>query len=399
MKQTDQFSYVKILGTIVLCYLMPALVVGFYGSISARPSEFWNVFSLGLFIAFLGSLILFYRMKSFKQAVCQPVPDLDGCEEEVSEYSRSSVSAPAVDLEEYDLLQRSLTEAQETQIRLLEEIDALTNELQQQVQDNERLSQDKEALLLKLEQAKQESLLELEKQQSRIRELQEVVAGQKEICEKKQQELMQLEGKVGGLTGELKTLLKLAETHHTTSSNTIISETPTEPSIMPTLNESSSEHSTRSSEEALRQLKICLEIAQKIKGSQRFGSQIYSFLDSPADHFSLDLRRLCDRLRGEADIAALLYAPQDRHLLFANNQVKVLTGWSPEKFAQSFHEILLNESDWSQGINQLAMRSEVEIPIRLKTKTGNSLEIHACLGMIPTGIFRNHTIAVLYGAN
>jgi len=394
MKQSDRLSRSKLLWIIVLCYLMPALAVGIYGSMSAHPSEFWNVFSLGLFIAVCGSLILFLRLAGWEKALCQPAYPLQASPNEVLDENLNA--APAVNVEEYDLLQRSFIEAQEAQIRLLEEIDALTNELQQEVQNREYVNQEKEGLSAQLEQVKRDSLVELEKQQSRIRELQEAVAGQKDISEKKQQQLLQLEGKVGGLTEELKTLLKLAETDHTPSSNAIISEMPVEPPVA-SIKEMLSESHTKSNEEAFRQLKICLEIAQKMKGSQRFGSQIYSFLDSPADHFSLDLRRLCDRLRGESEIMALFYAPQDQHLLFASNQIKTLTGWSPEKFVQSFHELLLNEPEWSQGIQHLAIRSEVQIPVKLKTKAGTALELSACLGMIPTGIFRNHTIAVLYG--
>jgi hypothetical protein len=85
-------------------------------------------------------------------------------------------------------------------------------------------------------------------------------------------------------------------------------------------------------------------------------------------------------------------------MLFASNQIKTLTGWSPEKFAQNFSEILLDESEWKRGVSSLAIRSEAQIKLQLKTRFGPNLEVNASLGMIPTGIFRNHTIAVVYNS-
>jgi len=214
--------------------------------------------------------------------------------------------------------------------------------------------------------------------------------------------VMHLETKVGDLTHEIKTLLHFAETRSASlltdhQASPTLQESPpsvkVEASFEPSL---SIENSTQTTQEASQQLKNCLDMAQKIKGSQRFGSQIYSFLDSPADSFSLDLRRLCDRLRSETQSMILLYSPKDNQLLFASNKIKILTGWSPEKFAQIFFEILKDESEWKQGIDTLAMHNEAQIQLQLKTKSNQILIANAMLGLIPTGIFRNHIIAVLY---
>ena len=228
------------------------------------------------------------------------------------------------------------------------------------------------------------------------------MADQKAISEKKQQQVLQLETKVGDLTYEIKTLLKFAEAHSGSLFSNELSEPLQEKSTVSENIEvyveqpSYTENHTQTAQEASLQLKNCLDIAQKIKGSQRFGSQIYSFLDSPADSFSLDLRRLCDRLRSETQSIILLYSPKDNHLLFASNRIKILTGWSPEKFVQNFFEIVLDESEWEQGVRSLALRSEALIQVHIKTKSGPNLIVNANLGMIPTGIFRNHIIAVLY---
>ncbi len=119
-------------------------------------------------------------------------------------------------------------------------------------------------------------------------------------------------------------------------------------------------------------------------------------LDSPADSFALDLRRLCDSLRSENSCTILLYSPKENQLLFANNQIKTVTGWSPDKFVQNFSDIMQDEAPWRQGIASLTMRSEAKVDLTFKMKSGQDISVHGLLGLIPTGIFRQHIIAVLY---
>ena len=143
------------------------------------------------------------------------------------------------------------------------------------------------------------------------------------------------------------------------------------------------------------QLKRCIDMAQKIMASQKFGSQLYSFLESPTDHYSLDMRRLCDRFRSETKGVILLYSPTEHHLLFASNQIKDLTGWSQEKFTQNFKEILVNENAWKKNINELLTANEIQIELALKSRSSLPVTLKAHLGMIPSGIFRNYIIAVI----
>lgn len=406
MKKESLFSRYNLLWTIILCYLTPLLGLSIYGTLIPRESGDWNILSLGFFITSCGSLALFWMMTRWENSLSNQHPNAFTANDEFNndnETIQPSEQKTAISFEDYDLAKRSLAEAQQTQIRLLTEIDALTETLNQQKLNKEQTSNQADKIQSELEQTKRKARQELEQQQNYIRELQEALADQKNLSEKKQQQMLQLETKVGDLTYEIKTLLQFAEAH---SGSLLSHEAPEEKleilSSQPKPSEPYkdefifSENPTQTSHEASQELKHCLDIAQKIKGSQRFGSQIYSFLDSPADSFSIDLRRLCDRLRSETHSVVLLYSPKDNHLLFASNQIKTLTGWSPEKFIQNFNEILLEESEWKQGVNSLAMRSEAQIQIRLRTKSGPSLVANANLGMIPTGIFRNHTIAVLY---
>lgn len=401
MKQETLFSRYSLLWVIILCYLTPLISLSLYGTLIPHQSTDWNILSLGFLITACGSLVLFWILTRWEESFHN---SLKMQRSEHAPIVETSMPSLPIDHEEFDLTKRSLAEAQQTQIRLLEEIDILTEEIHQHALSKEQIKKQSEKLQTELELTKREARQQLEEQQHHIRELQEAIINQKEISEKKQQQVLQLETKVGDLTYEIKTLLQFAEAHSgpllSNDTPEILPQRPVNHKIEATKEEISFlTNSKHTNQKASQQLKECLDIAQKIKGSQRFGSQIYSFLDSPADSFSIDLRRLCDRLRNETESVILLYSPKDHHLLFASNQIKALTGWSPEKFVQSFPEIVLDESEWKQGISSLNVRSEVQIPLQLKTKSGSHLLTHAVLGMIPTGIFRNHIIAVLYSSN
>lgn len=413
MKQDPSFSRYRLLWKMILCYFCPWLGLLLYGAFFHRASEDWILFSLGLLLTAWGSLALFWMMTRWEKQHFQKFqrltllsaenPHLSN-ENQIESLEAAPLATPLVDPQEHDLTKRSLAEAQQMQIRLLSEIDALTEELQQERTKKDEALQEINKIQAELEQAQRDSMMELEQQQQYIRELQEGMASQKDTSEKKQHQLLLLETKVGNLTSEIKTLLQSAETQNTlplpnkppTPAMDPIVHSPPRKELLYTGEPPPSDHPTRTKEEASKQLQICLEIAQKIKASQRFGSQIYSFLDSPADNFSLDLRRLCDRLRGESQTMILLYSPRDHQLLFASNPVKALTGWSPEKFVQNFREILLDEPEWRQGVYHLAIRSEEHIHIHLKMKSGSQCRVNVCLGMIPTGIFRDHALAILY---
>ena len=403
MKQENLFSRYNLLWLFILCYLLPMLGLSVYGALFPRLGGNWNIFCLGFILTTSGSLILFWAVTRWESILHLNMNSIAEHQEESHSSDLADYNKQIINPEEHDFIKRSLAEAQQVQIRLLSEIDILTEENRKiSLAKSETLNQT-EKLQVELEHTKKSARRELELQQNHIRELQEKIADLKGMHEKKQQQMIQLETKVGGLTNEIKTLLQFAEAHTTS----LVSNEPVETHQLENPSQAEKNESVivpqyyvetpiQSAQEASQQLKNCLDIAQKIKGSQRFGSQIYSFLDSPADSFSLDLRRLCDRLRGEAQSAILLYSPKDSQMLFASNLIKTLSGWSPDKFAQNFFDILDDEAEWKHGVNSLVMRSESQIQLQLKSRSGGIIVINAALGTIPTGIFRNHIIAVLY---
>lgn len=402
MKPNLPQSRHTILWVVILCYFLPFMGLSAYAAMAIPTPKNWNLLSAGLLVAAMGTLILFWLMsrwealwqsKKFqKQDPINPLPIPSTSEPE---------TLSLIDIEKKITFDRVLKESQEANTKLMSDIETLLNELQRLELEKEHNQKQTQNILADFDSYKQSALQQMEQHKAFINELQGSLAEQKNIVEKKQQQIGHLETKVSDLTYEIKTLLQIAERH----SESLPKDTeifPYPPNFQTNSYdkdsfEAQSDKQVLSSEEASQQLKRCLDIAQKITGSNRFNSQLCSFLDSPADSFTLDLRRLCDSLRNENNSTILLYSPKENQPLFANNQIKVLTGWSPEKFIQNFEEILESGiNEWKHGISSLATKNETTLKLSLKTKFGQDVIVHGHLGLIPTGIFRHHAIAILY---
>jgi len=407
MKPASSFSRYTLLWIVLLCYLLPVIILSAYSTITDR----WNVLSLGLLITTIGALIIFWMMirleanwrtsKATEPSQSKNMHDTSP-QPAISEPVQEPLHAqPPVSLQELEEA-KLLNQQQRSEIEnLLLQIEEINNKIQQTSLDKEDAAKQVQKALTEIDEYKKNTCQQLEHQQGHIQELQEVIADQRAFIEKKQQQTSTLEGKVGDLTYEIKTLLQLAEAH----SGSLYTEPPTtySSSFMPQYEYEEPlsiipERQIRTHEEATLQLKRCIDIAQKITGSQRFSNQLNAFRDSAADSFALDLRRLCDSLRSENNSTIILYSPKENQLLFVNNQIKILTGWSPDKFVQNFTDIIQDDDAWRKGFGSLAMRSEAQFKIPLKTKSGQDISVQVHMGMIPTGIFRHHAVAVLFSA-
>jgi hypothetical protein len=300
--------------------------------------------------------------------------------------------------------EKALQEAQQINSQLQTEIVSLRSELQQFSKEKEQLHSHLHKAISEADTYKQTCLQQQEQYKIYINDLQSQLVDQKQQAEKKQYQISHLETKVADLTYEIKTLLQIAERHlepdtSFTSDKGMFSEDSdvSGPSSENQTVENHHEKTVGTSEGASLQLKRCLDIAQKITGSSRFNTQISSFLDSPADSFAIDLRRLCDTLRSENNSTVVLYSPKEDQPLFVNNHVRETTGWSPEKFIQNFNDIIQDSmNDWRQGLASLSLKPETSIQLSLKARSGSNILVRAHLAFIPTGIFRHYAIAVLY---
>lgn len=402
MKSNSNFSRYSILWMIILCYLIPIIGIISYRFIVPNSNNDWMSLSVGILLSMAGSIAIFWLMTRWESSLKTPeTPSLISTDIDISSNEKETSIQHSINLEEYLATSKALEDSLDNNNQLQAKIQSLTEHIEGLSINNEKAQEETQQILSEFEQHRNVSLDQLAQQQHLIRELQDIVAEQKNSLEKRQQQVGQLETKVGDLTYEIKTLLKLAETHTSLSDKEPIKETPPIPPIATRakLEEPihyQTEKHIRTPDEASIQLKRCLDISQKITGSYRFNNHSNMFIDSTADSYTLDLRRLCDSLRSETGCTILLYSPKDHQLLFVNNQIKTLTGWSPEKFTQNFSEILQDNTAWKQGISNLAIRNEIQMKLTLKMKTAQETSVMAHLGMIPTGIFRHHAIAVLY---
>jgi flagellar biosynthesis chaperone FliJ len=394
MNKNSSPSRYSVLTAILFCYLLPLAGISGYFLTEGTLGAAWRGWSAALLIAACGSVLLFFLLTSWEARLRFYLLRAEG----LSQYP---LETPLSVIERINTPSKEDAEVREANAQLHAQVEGMRAEIDRLIQEKTLLEEQKVQCQQELEACRNGAHEELKQQQQFIRSLQQNIAEQKSALEKKQQQIGQLEGKVNDLTYEIKTLLQIAESHARPAAE------PERPAAFASpLQEKQSdeeegaaamqnEKQICTAEEASLQLRRCLDIAQKITGSNRF-SQMSAFLDSPADSFSIDLRRLCDSLRSETSCAILFYSPKENQLLFANHQIRVLTGWSPEKFVQHFPRLLADEIAWKNGVAALALRNEVQLKLSLKTRAGHEVELNAHLGMIPTGIFKYHTLAVLY---
>lgn len=416
MKQTRAQSRHMVLWAVIFCYLFPFIGLGSFGAFMGRTLNSWFLLCAAILLSSIGSLALYWMMtvweSSWKASSNDSVDNAEPSTLSVKHLSlpqentvlanhTSSSSAPNFNQEAL-AAKKALQDLEQANSRLQSDVSALTDELKHLNQEKERSQKHLNKALTDLDAYKQTCLQQQEQYKIYINELQSQLAEQKQQTEKKQYQISHLETKVGDLTYEIKTLLQIAERHlepdsSLLSNQNMISAASEKPTSPPEQAEHQCEKPVSSSEEASIQLKRCLDIAQKITVSNRFNTQISSILNSPADSFTLDLRRLCDTLRCENNAAVVLYSPKENQPLFVNNYIREATGWSPEKFIQNFNDIAFDSINaWRQALASLSLKPETAIQLSLKTKSGPNIFMKAHLALIPTGIFRHYAIAVLY---
>lgn len=416
MKQTQQQSRHMVLWAVILCYLFPFIALSSIGAFMGRAPKNWFLLCIALLLSSIGSLTLYWVMAKWESSwksssddsaineEAQPLSHPIFVSEEDIVLDNTAIDPHSKDSNAELILaaEKAFQDSQQINAELQSDMVSLRDRLQQLSQEKEHSQLQLHKALGDLDAYKETCLQQQEQYKIYINELQDQLADQKQQAEKKQYQISHLETKVGDLTYEIKTLLQIAERHLPNTSPLSDQSMTSTSDISKTLSdyelaESHHEKLIGSSEGASIQLKRCLDIAQKIAGSNRFNTQISSFLDSPADNFTLDLRRLCDTLRSENNSTVVLYSPKESQPLFVNNHIRETTGWSPEKFVQNFNDIIHDSLyDWRQGLAGLSLKPETAIQLSLKTKSGPNILVKAHLGLIPTGIFRHYAIAILY---
>lgn len=387
----------------VFFYTLPlSLIIGAAGYFGISLYS-WKFLSMGLLVISMGTIAIYTELcqkQSVEGAVEAPPP---------LAAAAANIQPPQEESEKEEGVNSAFLQLEK---ELREEIAFRNEEIQRLNQEKERERVEKDQKEEELAGAQRLFEEKLEEEKIRNIGLQETVSDLKARLEVRQEEIDKLGGKIRDLTYEIKTLLQIADM-------SIISEVKDKkekeedlfrnhPLTSPMLHKSDTAEklqqdvfiapeSVKNLEDAKKQLRRCLDIAQKITGSHYIRGQAARFRDMAYDHYALDLRRLCDSLRSENGAAVIVYSPRENRLLFINNHVKTILGYSPEKFVQDFETIVQEGmGDWKKVVGQLSTLHEAKTSLVMKNKNSEDIVVQCLLGMIPTGVFKSHVMGVLY---
>ena len=423
--------------TAILFYFLPILLFAGY-CIKLMPAEkSWGILSLGLLLITACSLVLILILFYWEQSILEqnlhsPPLLLENSslftEEKtakvtslVSEMTYSngegqneeSVNSTKDSPKETNLLHTALIESQE-------EVEQLQLSLENKQDEMAALQSEKEKLSFQLEQAAQDfadyklfSDEQLKQKQLLLNNLQQIIEDQRTEMEKRQEQIHQLDTKIHDLSYEIKTLLYLHEespsyfkdpsfetkkvsvspARHSNKQESVVDMH--EKGILIT-EIFSSESQIRTSKEASLLLKKCMQIAEKLAGAS-YGNESTRYRDFSSSYYAIDQRRLFDSLRNETAAVIAVCSPKDQKILFVNNQVKPLLGWSPETFISDF-QMIMEEGlqEWNKALSSLANNSDSQTRLLAKSKEGKELLLNCHFGSVPTGLFRNYIIVILY---
>lgn len=405
-------SRYTILAIVILLYLIPITLISNYGRLFMPADKGWNLLAFGMLCSTLGTLILFWLLcqKESEEVEINPNEEevliqnqkseaITSLEEEAANSNANSQLAQEY-LDSYNELQKLFEEKTSELTKIQDELIEKQELISQFQQDQESLEKQLKIVVNGSDEQQKELISRIENQDKFLIQSQKTISELREDMDKKLQQIASLETKVSDLTYEIKTLIQLAEIENQTmpiyaNGPLDFSQTPSfdfdeEPLCLP-------EKQVKNDEQAAIQLKRCIDIAQKITGASYYNKSNSRFKDLAVDNYTLDLRRLFDSLRMENASALIFYSQKENKVLFINNQSKSLLGWSPDKFVQSFLDIVDPSLDgWKQAISSLSIKNEAVTHLKMKNKSGHTTPVSARLGIIPTGIFRHHVLGVLY---
>ncbi len=394
LRQTHQLRH-TITAAVLAFYTVPLALITLYTTSVLPFFQAWQILSIGLLSASIGTASLLTLLRRWEQARTIVVKETVVKRSEPAPARAESGDSDAIaqELQElqqkHDALAHDLHQGQkalEVAQREKEQAILRCEELQDQQRENDRTNQD-----------------ELQNKATLLEEYQQTISDQRAVIEKKQKRVEELENRIKDLKYELKTVLDVNERIErgeeppvSTSNKPQKAKKAAASADEPTLDLGFASPS-QSLDEAQAQLKRCIDIAQKLTGARHLAGDSSTFRDLSAAGYALDLRRLCDSLRSEQSSMIVLYSQRENKLLFVNNQVRGLLGWSPEKFVQHYHNLIVQgEREWRAALGRLSSQDRSTLSFTLKARTGEERPVRCLLGTIPTGIFKSHVVGVFF---
>lgn len=408
---------------VIAFYFVPLLFFGGYSIRLMSHQTSWTLFSLGLFLISFASLSLIYLLyyweqslrgphqedDSFHSALTPPVEKagkitaldplyLSGSphfpepifsvQEDKQGEGDQKKGSPIVDLERENELLLQLTAKDEM-------IERLNDEIKKLAQKEDRKDEDlADYKLFSDEQLKQKQL--------QLTTAQQVINTQKNESEKQLEHIHQLECKIQDLSYEIKTLLKLNDGVEEAKiinkgSQSFEEEAGYEKKEKDKISQVKNDLKTDAAHclEPNALLKKCVNMAQKLTGTNYYGSEGSRYREFPASYFAIDQKRLFESLRGESGALLVVYSQKEHKLIFANEMTKMLLGWSADKFINDFTKIIEDGiPEWKQTLQNISVTKEAEIRLLAKTNFGREVLLNCHLGVVPSGLFRGFVIGV-----
>lgn len=393
----------RILLAIIGCYLLPLIIYIFLTSFFASSNKVWMATALGLFLTAAGTLILFFLITEWEDVFIAEKNQLMASKASPMPIPESTIDPQLLEEAEmrFQMVFEELSASKEQEIRLEEELMESRAQILIHAKEGEVFQRQLEQTVKEFNHFKLSSEEKLEQNHLFLGEYQQTINELRNAVETKQQLIGQLESKVRDLTYEIKTLLQIAEKVQNERPalvhNQLIGESnaPYHAKEEETSTPQNFERPSILSNGIAAQLKRCLDIAQKITGGSHYANRLTRARDLSLDNNALDLRRLCDSLRSEASSPLWVYSPKENKLIFANQEIKNILGWHPEKFIQNFSEIINSQSnEWQNALAQLAYKNNCQTQLSLKTKNGQTTLLQCHMGVISTGLFRGNIIGI-----
>jgi len=434
MKFSTNNRYV-LFAVLILLYFIPIIFFSVYSIAQMSKVKSWMIVSIGLVLISFCSLIFFLFLLHWDKAIKGKLKKQTAHRPEALEKENKVTSLDqALLFEEFSTgykldsnpifskeshhellsLRINLAESQEKITLIREQLALKENEQQAYLEENKRLENKAEKISQDFSDYKLFCEEQLKQKNLQLTTAQLMIEGQRTEIERRQEQICHLDSKIHDLSYEIKTLIHL---HETDSSPPTPSFLKVENSLRNLSSSSKSKIETvleifpeewnrdcpanesriHTAPEAWLLLRKCVNIAQKLTGANYYGNESSRFREFSSSHFTIDQRRLFDSLRNENAGLILVYSQKENKLLFANNQTKNFLGCSPDKFINDFGTFFQDGLiEWRKALSVLSNSSESQARLLVRTKQGSEVILNSHFGVVPTGLFRNYVICVLY---
>lgn len=271
-------------------------------------------------------------------------------------------------------LKEWVKEKETYQQSLLKELDSLRKGQSQQVKELTQVSIDLQS--------------QLEKKETILSEYRSTLQDQREVIEKKQKDIQLLQVRVNDLKYELENVLKL-KAHDPQDTLPFFQTTPLSLEN-PEVPSPSLSNSLQHKLDRYVKMAMTLNSSYHLTKNQGRSPQV------PLGSLIIDQRRLFDRLQNEENEALMVYSREEKRLIFINNQITSLLGWSPERFLTDFSFLIQkNYIDWREALEEVKVQEQKNLRLLMKAKSGKEVLTHCYLKEVPEGVFKGHIIGLL----